>query len=86
MMVSRFNGKYSKRVSIKVLILIFISIAIAGCLNTVQDSAEDQLDENGRHLAGWIEVHGSYFQDDGSACDSCHGDKLFGGHCKDLLL
>jgi hypothetical protein len=73
-MVSRFNGKYSKRVSIKVLILIFISIAIAGCLNTVQDSAEDQLDENGRHLAGWIEVHGSYFQDDGSACDSCHGD------------
>jgi hypothetical protein len=56
MMVSRFNGKYSKRVSIKVLILIFISIAIAGCLNTVQDSAEDRIQPR----ISWMKTAGTW--------------------------
>ena len=72
-MFPRSKGKRTGRELVTVLILIFSSIVFVGCLNTVQESAQDTLDENGRHLAGWIEDHGSYYESEESVCGSCHG-------------
>jgi hypothetical protein len=72
------KGKNNSFWNIAVIILS-IGLAAAACNSMNPDSSLSLVDEDGKHLAGWIEAHGTYAEPDGSVCTICHGDDLDGG-------